>query len=198
MTLTAEPIEQREQQLNSLYRIGILATLGFVTMTFAALAVVFLIRSRVPLNWNHIILPPILYIDTAILLASSAVFELAHRRLKANRQTDFYRMTQIATGLGLLFLVGQVVAWLQILETGQLVRSNPHSSFFFIFSGMHGAHILVGLAGMIALLVRTREPASGPKWQMNTRVLANSVSIFWHYLDFLWLVLFALLLFVKR
>ena len=53
-------------------------------------------------------------------------------------------------------------------------------------------------AGLGALLYRTREPASGPRWQMNTRVLANAVAIFWHYLDCLWIVLFALLLFVQR
>jgi len=90
------------------------------------------------------------------------------------------------------------VAWWQILAAGQLVESNPHSSFFFLFSGMHGIHIIVGLAGLFALLYRTREPASGPRWQMNTRVLANAVALFWHYLDGLWIVLFAPLLFVKR
>ena len=95
-------------------------------------------------------------------------------------------------------MLGQLAAWWQILSHGQLVRNNPHSTFFFVFSGMHGAHILVGLAGLAALLYRTREPASGPKWQMNTRVLANAVSLFWHYLDVLWVILFALLLSVKR
>jgi heme/copper-type cytochrome/quinol oxidase subunit 3 len=48
------------------------------------------------------------------------------------------------------------------------------------------------------LVFRTREPASGPKYQMNTRVIANGVSIFWHYLDFLWIVLFTLLLTWRR
>jgi cytochrome c oxidase subunit 3 len=95
-------------------------------------------------------------------------------------------------------MLGQVAAWWQILAAGQLVENNPHSSFFFLFSGMHGIHITVGLAGLFALLYRTREPASGPRWQMNTRVLANAVALFWHYLDGLWVVLFALLLFVKR
>ena len=100
--------------------------------------------------------------------------------------------------LGVLFLLGQFVVWWQILGSGQLMRNNPHSSFFFILSGMHGVHILVGLGGLGALLYRTHEPASGPRWQMHTRVLANAVAIFWHYLDGLWVVLFALLLLVRR
>jgi heme/copper-type cytochrome/quinol oxidase subunit 3 len=55
-------------------------------------------------------------------------------------------------------------------------------------------HIVAGLAGLAYLLVRTRVPASGPKYQMTTRVVAKGVSLFWHYLDFLWIVLFVLLL----
>jgi len=55
-------------------------------------------------------------------------------------------------------------------------------------------HIVAGLGGLIYLLVRTRVPASGPKYQMTTRVVASGVAVFWHYLDFLWVVLFVLLL----
>lgn len=190
--------QERERQLNSLYGIGLVATLAFVTVTFAALILVFFLRSRVAMNWTHILLPPLLWFDTAILIASSAVYEVGHRKLKLNDQRGFYIWTRYAASLGVLFLAGQLAAWWQILASGQLVRNNPHSSFFFIFSGIHGAHILVGLAGLGALLYRTHEPASGPRWQMNTRVLANAVAIFWHYLDAVWVILFVLLLVVKR
>jgi cytochrome c oxidase subunit 3 len=196
---TADPVSQkRERDLNGLYRIAVIATLAFVTVTFSALAVVFVLRSRVPMNWRHIILPPILWLDTAVLIGSSITYEVGHRRLIGDDQRGFFRWMMLTTALGLLFLLGQLLAWWQILAAGQLVASNPHSSFFFLFSGMHGIHIIVGLAGLFALLYRTREPASGPRWQMNTRVLANAVALFWHYLDGLWIVLFALLLFVKR
>jgi cytochrome c oxidase subunit 3 len=196
---TADPVShKRERDLNDLYRIAVIATLAFVTVTFSALALVFVLRSRVPMNWRHIILPPILWFDTVVLIGSSITYEIGHRRLVENNQRAFYRWIGITTALGALFLLGQVAAWWQILASGQLVENNPHSTFFFLFSGMHGIHIIVGLAGLGALLYRTREPASGPRWQMNTRVLANAVALFWHYLDGLWVVLFALLLFVKR
>jgi cytochrome c oxidase subunit III len=199
MALAIGPIAQdRERQLNGMYVIGILATLAFVTMTFGALVVVFLIRSRITFDWTRIFLPPVLCVDTAILLASSYTYEKGHRKLRANNQRGFFEWTRYTTILGVLFLIGQVVAWLQILATGQLVRNNPHSSFFFLFSGLHGLHILAGLTGLGVLLYRTHEPASGPNWQMHTRVLANAFALFWHYLDGLWMVLFALLLLVGR
>jgi cytochrome c oxidase subunit 3 len=189
---------ERESYLNGLYAIGLIATLAFVTVTFAALVVVFVIRSSNEYNWTRILLPPVLWVDTLILIASTFTYEAGHRRLRLNDQTSFYRWMGWTTVLGVLFLVGQLAAWVQILANGQGLYSNPHSSFFFLFSGLHGAHILVGLAGLLVLLRRTREPASGPKWQMTTRVLANAVAIFWHYLDLLWIVLFVLLLFVRR
>jgi cytochrome c oxidase subunit 3 len=199
VTPAADSISKsRERDLNGLYAIGMIATLAFVTVTFVALILVFILRSRVSLNWNPILLPSILWWDSLVLVASSVVYEIGHRKLRKNDQVGFFKWTRYSTGLGVLFLVGQLAAWGQIFAAGQLVQKNPHSSFFFIFSGMHAAHILVGLGGLVALLFRTREPASGPKWQMNTRVLANVVGIFWHYLDGLWIVLFALLLLIRR
>jgi cytochrome c oxidase subunit 3 len=190
-------IQKRERELNGLYSVALIATLAFVTVTFAALILIFVLRSRNAFNWTHILLPPLLWVDTLLLIASSVTFSIGHRKLRANDQLAFYHWVRYTAVLGLLFLAGQVLVWWQILASGQLVRNNPHSSFFFIFSGMHGVHILAGLAGLGALLYRTHEPASGPKWQMHTRVLANAVAIFWHYLDGLWVVLFALLLLVK-
>jgi cytochrome c oxidase subunit 3 len=190
-------IQKRERELNGLYSVALIATLAFVTVTFAALILIFVLRSRNAFNWTHILLPPLLWVDTLLLIASSVTFSIGHRKLRVNDQLAFYHWVRYTAVLGLLFLAGQVLVWWQILASGQLVRNNPHSSFFFIFSGMHGVHILAGLAGLGALLYRTHEPASGPKWQMHTRVLANAVAIFWHYLDGLWVVLFALLLLVK-
>jgi cytochrome c oxidase subunit III len=190
--------QQREKHLNGIYTIGLIATLAFVTVTFAALILVFFLRARVPFNWMPILLPPLLWADTAILVASSFTYEIAHRKLRVNDQRGFYKWMKMTTGLAVVFLIGQLIVWGQVLASGQMVTNNPHSSFFFIFSGLHAAHILVGIAGLATLLYRTHEPASGPRWQMNTRVLTNAVAIFWHYLDALWVVLFILLVLVRR
>jgi cytochrome c oxidase subunit 3 len=197
-TLTDSNAQQKERDLNSLYQLGVVVTLVIVTITFGSLIFAFVYRSAVPQNWSHIELPPTLWVSTVLLFASSIVVEVSRRRLKQGHQRAFYRAIWWATGLGLLFLLTQLTAWFQILHTGVLLDRNPHSSFIFIFSGMHGVHILIGLAGLFYLLRRTREPASGPKYQMTTRVWANAVSAFWHYLDFVWIVLFVVLLTWKR
>jgi cytochrome c oxidase subunit III len=187
-----------ERELNSFSNVTVVVVLGTVTMTFGAMIAVFIVRSEAPLFWGHLRLPKLLWATTAILIASSLLLEKARRRLAINDQPSFFRLAAAATGLGLLFLIGQVTAWFQILHSGIVLARNPHSWFIFLFSGLHGLHILLGLGGLIYLLVRTYRPAGGPKYRMKTRVLANGVSIFWHYLDFLWLLMFVLLLSWKR
>ncbi len=185
----------RQSDLNSLSIFTVIVVLATVTMTFGALIAVFIIRSQSQQFWGHIRVPGILWATTAILLTSSATFEAGRRRLGQNDQRGFFRLNALTAGLGLLFLIGQIVAWFQIVHAGVVLARNPHSWFIFLFTGLHGLHIVVGLTGLAYLLVRTRDPASGPKYQSQTRAVASGVAVFWHYLDFMWVLLFALLLF---
>ncbi|HEX4749457.1 MAG TPA: cytochrome c oxidase subunit 3 [Bryobacteraceae bacterium] len=188
----------RERELNSLSNVTVIVILGTVTMTFGAMITVFIFRSTSPQYWGHLHVPALLWLTTAILLCSSFVLENARRKLMRDDQPGFFKETAIATGLGVLFLIGQVTAWFQILHSGLVLANNPHSWFIFLFSGLHALHILLGLGGLFYLLARTRRPASGPKYRMKTRVVTGGVSIFWHYLDFLWVLLFVLLLVWRR
>ena len=167
-------------------------------MTFGALIVVFFIRAEKNMFWGHLRIPSILWATTVLLAASSVTFEVARRHLRRDDRAGFFRLTAWTTALAGLFLAGQLAAWFQILDSGIVLARNPHAWFIFLFSGLHGLHIVLGLGGLIYLLARTREEASGPKYQMKTRAIANGVSIFWHYLDFLWVVLFTLLLTWRR
>ena len=188
----------RERELNSLSNITIIVVLSTVTMTFGAMIAVFLVRSGGNLFWGHLQIPGVLYLTTVLLLASSAALENARRNLLVDDQERFFKLTALATVLGVLFLAGQLVAWFQILHSGIVLARNPHSWFIFLFTGLHGLHIMLGLGALVYLLLRTYRPAGGPKYRMKTRVAANGISIFWHYLDFLWILLFVLLLTWRR
>jgi cytochrome c oxidase subunit III len=188
----------RERELNSMSVLTVVLAMGTVTMTFGALIAVFFIRAQKNMYWGHLQIPPVLWVTTAVLAASSVTIEVARRRLRRDDRGGFFRLMAWTTALAVLFLAGQLVAWFQVLHSGIVLARNPHSWFIFLFSGLHGLHILLGLSGLVYLLFRTREPASGPKYQMTTRAVAFGVSIFWHYLDFLWVVLFTLLLTWRR
>lgn len=186
-----------ERELNSTALLTVALVLAAVTMTFGALITVFFVRSEGREFWGHLHVPVTLWITTLILLASSVPMERARRAVYEGNRTIAYREFRLNFGMGLLFLLGQVVAWFQVLSSGVSLKNNPHSWFIFLFAAMHGLHILVGLAGVGVLAYRTHEPVSGRKYQARTRAIALGVSIFWHFLGFLWVVLFALLLLWK-
>src|SRR5580658_10142744 len=192
------PQRESERNLSSLYTMGILIGLAIVTLTFTVPVLVFVLRSQVEANWLPIRLPPVLWFSSSVLILSSLTLETARRRLARHDQPAFHRLAIYAALLGVLFLASQVTAWIQLLAAGVVLARNPHSAFLFFFSGLHGLHILVGLGGLFYLAGRTGPEPHDFKYEMTTRVWANSVSIFWHYLDFLWLALFALLLLWKR
>jgi cytochrome c oxidase subunit 3 len=198
METVTNSLAATERNLNSLSTITLAVVLGAVTMTFGALISVFLLRGLQPELWTRIQLPGILWLSTAALIASSVLFERARQQLRTNETEAFNRMMVWTIVLGILFLLGQVVAGAEILGSGVVLTNNPHSSFVFLFGGLHGLHIVVGLIGLGVLWYRTRERVSGPRYQMGTRAWAKAVGIFWHYMDGMWLLLFGLLIFWRR
>lgn len=184
--------------MNSLSTLTAVVVLATVTMTFGAMIAVFVVRSEAPRFWGHLELPKVLWFTTAALLTSSATLENARRALSHNDVRRAFRFLTWTTALATFFLLGQGLAWVEVLHSGISLQHNPHSWFVFLFTGLHGLHIVLGIAGLVYLLIRTREPASGPKYQMKTRVVTHGVSLFWHYLDFLWVLLFTLLLIWRR
>jgi len=95
--------------------------------------------------------------------------------------------------LGAGFLVGQLLAWGQMRHSGIFVSTNPSSSFFYVLTGTHGLHLLGGVlalayAGVTSLL---RKPLA-------TRFLVVDITaLYWHFMDFLWVYIFALLHFAR-
>jgi cytochrome c oxidase subunit 3 len=195
---TTPEIAARERELNSLYLVTVIVVLVIVTVTFGSLIFVFLWRSQTAYLWGHLQVPSLLWITTAILLSSSVTLERARVSMKAGDRSAFLRLVQITTALGALFLIGQAAAWWQVIRSNVALDKNKHSWFIFLFSGLHALHIIVGLAGLAYLLHRARQHAGGPRYRITTRAYTNALTIFWHYLGLLWIVLFALLLTWRR
>ncbi len=197
MSIEIDPLA-REKELDSLSNVTVIVILATITMTFGSIIGVFLYRSAAPKFWGHLTVPAILWITTGLLMASSFTFEQARRELALDDQRGFHGLMKWTLFLASLFLLGQVLGGYQLLRSGLVLAHNPHSWFIFLFSGLHGLHIIGGLIGLIYLILRTRERTTGPRYNMHTRVVAKGVAICWHYLDFLWVVMFALLVTWKR
>jgi cytochrome c oxidase subunit 3 len=170
------------------YYTGITLAIVSIMMFFMALASAFLVRRATSGDWVPVHLPTILWINTAVLLASSFTLELARRRLYLANLSVFRKMWAVTTGLGLLFLVGQLLAWRQLVATGVFIASNPGSSFFYIFTGAHAIHLLGGIAALLFVSFRKFETA-----KVSLSAAAEITSHYWHFMDALWLFLLALL-----
>ena len=85
--------------------------------------------------------------------------------------------------MGMLFLVGQVVAWSQYIMRGVVVSTSPHSGFFYVLTAAHAAHVIGGLVGLGLLAVWQRH-----QWKFTTvPVLSRVTAVYWHFLGLLWL-----------
>src|SRR5947209_13764335 len=85
---------------------GLMVLLAAVVMFFAALTSAFIVRRGLSSDWIHTEMPPVVFLNTAVLLGSSVVLELARRALKNSQRESFNRLWTIGSGLGALFLAG--------------------------------------------------------------------------------------------
>jgi cytochrome c oxidase subunit 3 len=174
------------------YYTGIAVGILSILMFFMALASAFLIRKSSSTSWVAVRIPPLLWLNTIILLASSGTIELARKRLANQKLAAFKRYWNLSTILGIMFLAGQLVVWRQLQAQGIYLASNPASSFFYIFTGAHALHLLGGVVALLYVATRNFDKA-----KVFRSVAAEVTSYYWHFLDALWIFLL-LLLYVGR
>jgi cytochrome c oxidase subunit 3 len=170
------------------YSTAITIALVSILMFFMALASAFIVLRRGSDAWVTVRLPSILWVNTLILVASSFTLEAARRRLSDSNATGFRKLWLLTTGLGILFVAGQFVAWRQLVAQGVYIASNQASSFFYIFTGAHAVHLLGGVAALLYVSFRKLD-----KTRISLSAVAEITSYYWHFMDGLWVFLLALL-----
>ncbi len=170
------------------YFTGIMLALVAILMFFMALTSAYIVRKGLGGDWQPVPLPAVLWVNTGILLISSLTIELARRQLARANSPGFRLWWALTTALGLAFLAGQLLAWRQLVAAGAFLKSNPSSSFFYTLTASHGAHLLGGIVALLYVAIRSFERA-----QVTRAVAAEVASIYWHFMDGLWVFLFLLL-----
>lgn len=175
-------------------RTGIWVALAGIAMVFAALTSAMVVRERTGTDWIHLALPPILFFNTLVLVASSLTLEIARKRTRdflrgiAHDKRVPLRWVYITLALGLTFVIGQYQAWLQLRAQGVYLATYPNSSFFYVFTGLHVVHVLGGLCGLLLVLLRLRR--SVPSLRKST---FDATAYYWHFMGGLWIYLLFLL-----
>jgi len=179
------------------YRIGVWVAIGSILMLFVALASSYIVRSASGNDWQPIAMPKVLWLSTALIVISSVTMEVSRRSLKHQRDAGYGRWLLITTALGLAFLTTQLLAWRQLARQGAYLASNPYNSFFYLFTAAHGLHLCGGILALGYLLLRTTRKRSTVAGELRRVGAADAATIYWHFMDGLWVALFFLLFFWK-
>jgi cytochrome c oxidase subunit 3 len=170
--------------------------LGIVVMCmmFAGLTSAYLVRHSAP-NWTKFTLPINFYISAGIILASSGTLFIAARGFKSDR-LGMYRIGLLATVvLSFGFIYSQYLGWQQMQEIGIYLAGNPAGSFVYVISWLHVVHVAVGIICLLIALVKSlilfRHPAQFLIYRTdgNKKIGIELLSLYWHFVDVLWLYL---------
>jgi len=178
---------------------GVWIGVATISMSFAAFTSALVVRQAGATDWQHFELPPLLYLNTLILLASSGTLEWSRRSLaRALERTapgvpallppaQALSWIYVTLALGVMFVCGQVLAWRGLARQGLFLSTSPSSSFFYVFTALHGLHVLGGIAGLGYVVQRGRArglPATGS---------LGAAALYWHFMDALWLYVLLIL-----
>jgi cytochrome c oxidase subunit III len=144
--------------------------LAAIVMFFMALASSYIVRKGLGTDWQRTPMPPVVWFNTAILLISSVTIIVARKKLESGAREAFRTWWTITTGLGLL------------------LSTNPSSSFFYLLTAAHGAHLAGGIFALFYVTFRQWKRS-----RISQATAAELTSIYWHFMDGLWVFLLVLL-----
>ena len=166
-----------------------MAILATVTMLFGAFTAAVIVR-RTGSDWLPVVLPPFVWINTAVLLTSSAALERARGLWRRGATKPSVNWLVITWVLGFLFLAGQVLTWRMLAARGVFVPTSPHAAFFYLLSAVHGAHVVGGLGALAWILRHAKTGADDDDGRDDG---LRHGAIYWHFVGGVWIYLLIML-----
>jgi cytochrome c oxidase subunit III len=161
-----------------------------IIMLFAAMTSAYLVR-RAEGNWLDYTIPAVFSYSSVVLVISSLTMHWAYVAAKKDNFRSLKIAITITFALGMAFLYMQFQGWVQLVDQNVFFVGNPAGSFMYIFTGLHGFHLISGLIVLVFALV------AAFRFKIHATSL-NQIEIaaaYWHFLDILWLYLFFFLVY---
>jgi len=141
-------------------------------------------------TWKPMPEPWMLWINTALLIASSVAMQWATKSCRRNILTSVRDCLLIGGILSFAFIIGQLYVWEQLAGLGYYASLNMANGFFYLLTALHGLHLLGGLVAWGRSVYKLLRGAS----VVDIRLSVELCTTYWHYLLIIWLILFSLLL----
>ena len=200
--MTAKPWETKQRESDDEYgggdaaltlppaRIGLWLLLAVITSFFGLMISAYGMRMQFS-DWRPLAQPNMLWLNTAMLLVSSVAFQWTRWAAKRG-DADSVKTGLVASGVfAFAFLAGQLLVWQQLNASGQFMVSNVAGAFFYLFTGLHGLHLL---GGLYVWGKTTARMWLGDSKLGAVRLSIELCTVYWHFLLLVWLVLFGVLL----
>ncbi|QSB16202.1 heme-copper oxidase subunit III [Natronosporangium hydrolyticum] len=199
--MTAAPALS-QSQVHSLNRpnitsVGVIVWLASELMFFAGLfAMFFSIRAAAPELWaaNHPNLNVWFALPfTTVLLLSSITCQIGVFRAERGDVHGLRRWFALTFVMGTIFVVGQLIEYVELSNNyGIRIDSDGFGSMFYLTTGFHLLHVVGGLLAFLIYLARTSLGRFTPAQATSAIV----ISYYWHFVDAVWIVLFAMIFFL--
>ncbi|MGH3365658.1 MAG: aa3-type cytochrome oxidase subunit III [Nocardioidaceae bacterium] len=210
-TTTAVPTSRLHGHADrpSMVSVGTIVWLASELMFFAALfAIYFTIRAVAPDLWaqeTEKLNVPFSTLNTTVLVLSSVTCQLgvfAAERGQVGRTGDVLKFTQwglrewfvLTYLMGAFFIAGQTTEYADLIHLGTTIPSSPYGSIFYLATGFHGLHVTGGLIAFLFVLGRT---FMARRFTHEQAITAIVVSYYWHFVDVVWIALFATIYLIK-
>jgi len=130
-------------------------------------------------------------LETIVLLSSSWAIARCVQHARAGRYQAARRDGLLTAGLGLAFLVLKVTEWTRLIHLGHTFTSNAFFQYYFFLTGIHLLHLLIGFVVLGVLLLQLSDP------KKRSQETIETCATYWHTVDFIWVLIFALLYVVR-
>ncbi len=172
-----------------------------ITLVLASITALFIgftgayIYSRVQNGLPAVEIPVMFYFNSVFLLGTSYTLLMTKKAYEADDTSRYKKLLWVALALSLVFLVAQILAWAQLHRMNVGLTTSPMAAYLYVLSGVHFLHLVAGIPFLVFFITDARrrliEPASvllylsDPDKKRKLKIL----SIYWHYLDVLWIYL---------
>lgn len=178
-----------------------LLTVGIVGMAllFLGMSFIYVIRKSGS-DWATFRLPGIFWFSTAAIVASSFTLSQANAAFRKEKFVAYKWLTGITLSLGVLFIISQFIGWRQLFVAGVALNKSASGAFLYVLSGLHILHIVGGIIVLAMAFTNALKHSTYVDsfvYSVNppTQLKLKLVTIYWHFVDVLWIYLFLFFLY---
>jgi len=170
---------------------AVIVIFGVSTVLFTLLVTGYLYSIPIEQDTGYLLKPNLLWLNTLILLIVTYFFNQTSKNLNDDNPEKVKKNLLIVGFLSYAFLFGQTFFWFTLMKSGNYVSTNNYFSSFYMFTALHGLHLLGGLffwGKVYSKIIKLK-----PEEIVNEKKSIDALSLYWTFLLIVWIVFFLIM-----